>query len=69
MRIIIEGKAQEVADSYAARLIEQGKAVPAPPEPARPAEAQSAPPPETPKEGRNKGKRKDVTGNEPKNKG
>jgi len=30
MRVMISGKAQELNDSYAARLIEQGKAVPAP---------------------------------------
>lgn len=54
MRVIIAGVPQEVADDYAARLIEQGKAIPAPPTP-------PAPRAEKPR-----GKRKDVSENEPK---
>lgn len=52
MKIIIAGVTQEVADGYAVRLMEQGKAIP----------VSSAPKPEKPK-----GKRsKDVSAREPK---
>lgn len=55
MRVIVAGVQQEVADEYAARLIEQGKAIPAPPTaPAKKVE-------------KSKGKRpKDVRADEPK---
>lgn len=33
MRVIVGGTPQEVPDSYAARLIEQARAIPAPPAP------------------------------------
>ncbi len=33
MKVIIAGVPREIADSYAARMIEQGKAIPAPPPP------------------------------------
>lgn len=31
MKVIIDGVTKEIADDYAARLIEQGRAAPAPP--------------------------------------
>ena len=54
MKVIIAGVPVEIADDYAARLIEQGKAVPLPP---------SRPVPKA------KSKRRDeeLTGHEPKN--
>ena len=55
MRVIIAGVPTDMADEYAARMIEQGKATPAPP----------APP--VPRAEKPKGKRKDVSEHEPKN--
>lgn len=57
MRVIIAGVPQEMADEYAMRLLEQGRAVPAPPAVAK-SESSIRPKP--------KGKRKDVSENEPK---
>lgn len=52
MRVIIAGVPTDMADEYAARMIEQGKAIPAPP---------------VPRAEKPKGKRKDVSEHEPKN--
>ena len=69
MRVIIARVPQEIADEYAMRLIEQGKAVLAPPEPPEPpVPVQQTPPAE--KAERPKGKKpKDVNRNEPKDEG
>ena len=52
MRVIINGAPQEMRDDYARRMIEQGRAMPAPPAPA------AAPEAETPKNDAPKGKRR-----------
>ena len=55
MKVIVNGKPRDVAASYASRLIEQGKAVPAPP----------APP--VPRAEKPRGRRRDVSEHEPEN--
>lgn len=59
MRIIIAGVPQEMADSYALRMIEQGKAIPAPAAPKPRASAKAEPP--RAKEQRQKGGTAHVT--------
>lgn len=55
MRVIIAGVPEDMADDYAARLIEQGKAIPAPPISPAP---MAAPEAETPKAEAPKGKQR-----------
>lgn len=55
MRVIIAGVPQDMRDDYARRLIEQGRALPAPPDPSAP---MAAPEAETPKAEAPKGKQR-----------
>ena len=55
MKVIIAGVPEDMADDYAARLIEQGKAIPAPPISPAP---MAAPEAETPKAEAPKGKQR-----------
>ena len=56
IKVLNTGKTEEVSISYACRMIEQGKAVPAPPEKAekKPATPARKPAPEPAPEGENK---------------